>query len=300
MIGQAIADGLLTGGILALGAIGYSLSARILKFANFAHAELLTAGAYLALTVVTMIGPGQSLGPLSFGLPLMVATVAAGLATGLLAIVVDRLVFSRLRARRAASLTLVFASFGVALVLRNLVLLVWGPDAHYYGQELQIAVEVLPDVRLMPDHVFVLAFTVLLVVALHLFLQGSRVGIAMRAMADSPSLSQACGIDTASVIRWTWLLAGVLAACAGVFAGLTVQIRPELGFNMLLAVLTAAVLGGTGSLYGAVVGGLVVGLAESLSVLVIPASFKPAVPFVLLLIVLYLRPQGLFTRSARA
>ena len=300
MIGQAIADGLLTGGILALGAIGYSLSAQILKFANFAHAELLTMGAYLALAVVSLLGAGEAIGPLSFGFPLILATVLAGLGTGLVAIAVDILVFRRLRARRAASLTLVFASFGAALVLRNLILLLWGPDAHYYGQELQIAIEILPDVRLMPDHVFVLAFTVLLVAALHLFLKKSRVGIAMRAMADSPPLSQACGIDTASVIRWTWMLAGMLAACAGVFTGLTVQIRPELGFNMLLAVLTAAVLGGSGSLIGAVVGGLVVGLAESLSVLVIPASFKPAVPFVLLLLVLYVRPQGLFTRSVRA
>lgn len=300
MIGQALADGILTGGILALGAIGYSLSAKILKFANFAHAEFLTVGAYLALTLATLAGASAPIDPLSFGLPLILATIVAGIATGIIAILVDTLVFSRLRARRAAALTLVFASFGMALVLRNLVLLLWGPDAHYYGQELQIAIEVLPDVRMLPDHVFVLALTILLVLSLHIFLQTSRVGVAMRAMADSPALSQACGIDTASIIRWTWLLAGMLAACAGVFAGLTVQIRPELGFNMLLAVLTAAVLGGAGNLFGAVVGGLVVGLAESLSVLIIPASFKPAIPFLLLLIVLYVRPQGLFTKSVRA
>ncbi|MBN9497243.1 MAG: branched-chain amino acid ABC transporter permease [Alphaproteobacteria bacterium] len=300
MIGQALADGILTGGILALGAIGYSLSAKILKFANFAHAEFLTVGAYLALTLATLMGAGTPIDPFSFGVPLIVATIVAGVATGVIAILVDRLVFSRLRARRAAALTLVFASFGMALVLRNLVLLIWGPNAHYYGQELQIAIEVLPDVRMLPDHVFVLVLTFLLVLALHFFLQTSRVGVAMRAMADSPALSQACGIDTASIIRWTWLLAGMLAACAGVFAGLTVQIRPELGFNMLLAVLTAAVLGGAGNLFGAVVGGLIVGLAESLSVLIIPASFKPAIPFLLLLIVLYVRPQGLFTKSVRA
>ncbi len=300
MIGQALADGILTGGILALGAIGYSLSAKILKFANFAHAEFLTVGAYLALTLAALMGAGTPIDPFSFGVPLIVATIVAGVATGVIAILVDRLVFSRLRARRAAALTLVFASFGMALVLRNLVLLIWGPNAHYYGQELQIAIEVLPDVRMLPDHVFVLVLTFLLVLALHFFLQTSRVGVAMRAMADSPALSQACGIDTASIIRWTWLLAGMLAACAGVFAGLTVQIRPELGFNMLLAVLTAAVLGGAGNLFGAVVGGLIVGLAESLSVLIIPASFKPAIPFLLLLIVLYVRPQGLFTKSVRA
>ncbi|MDR7223445.1 branched-chain amino acid ABC transporter permease [Aminobacter aminovorans] len=299
MIGQAIADGLLTGGILALGAIGYSLCAHMLKFANFAHAEMLTWGAYMALAVITFLPAGQPIGPFSFGWPLLVAIVVSCIGTGLIAIAADTLVFSRLRKRRANSLTLVFASFGIALILRNLVLFVWGADAHYYGQELQISLEVLPNIRMMPDQVLVLALTVALVVALHLFLKYSRIGVAMRSMAENPALSQVCGIDIAKVVRWTWMLSGALAAIAGVFAGLTVQIRPEMGFNMLLALFTAAILGGTGSLFGAVAGGLIVGLAESLSALVIPTGYKAAVPFGLLLIILYLRPQGLFSRSAR-
>ena len=95
------------------------------------------------------------------------------------------------------------------------------------------------------------------------------------------------------------MLSGALAALAGIFAGLTVQLRPELGFNMLLAIFAAAILGGSGNLFGAVLGGLIVGLAESLSTLVLPTSYKGAVPFVLLLLVLSLRPQGLFSKSSR-
>jgi branched-chain amino acid transport system permease protein len=299
VIGQAIADGLLTGAILALGAIGVSFSIQILRFANFAHAELVTWGAYLALTFVGFATAGTPTGPFSFGWQLVAAVVVAGIGTGLLALLVTALVFDRLRARGAQALSLVFASFGVALILRNLVLLIWGPQAAYYTGELQIAVEILPDVRMLPDQLFVLGLTVVVVIGLHLVLRHSRLGVAMRAMAESPALARVCGIEVERVMRWTWAVSGALAAAAGVFAGLTVQLRPEMGFNLLLAILTAAILGGTGSLFGAVAGGLVVGLAENLSVLVIPAGYKATIPFLVLILVLYVRPQGLFGAGGR-
>lgn len=300
MIGQAIADGFLTGAIIALGAIGVSLSLQILRFANFSHAELLTWGAYLALTFVGFAGAGAPAGPLSFGWQLVAAVAFAAVGTALVALIVDQLVFGQLRARGANALTLVFAGFGAALILRNLALLLWGPEAHYYTTELQIAVEVLPNVRMLPDQIFVLALTVAVVLALHLFLRYSRLGMAMRAMAESPALARICGVEIGKVIRWTWILSGALAAVAGVFSGLTVQLRPEMGFNLLLSLFTAAILGGGGSLVGAVVGGLAVGLAENLSVLVIPSGYKAAVPFLLLLLVLFFRPQGLFGAADRS
>jgi branched-chain amino acid transport system permease protein len=299
LIGQAIADGFLTGAILALGAIGVSLSLQILRFANFSHAELITWGAYLALTFVGFATAGLPVGPFSFGWPLLIAVVLSGLMTGLLALVVDELVFRRLRARLAHGLTMVFAGFGVALILRNLVLLIWGPEAQYYTNELQIALEVLPDVRMLPDQMFVLVLTLVVVIALHLVLKYTRLGVSMRAMAENPSLSRVCGVRVETVIRWTWVISGMLAAGAGIFSGLTVQLRPEMGFNLLLSVLTAAILGGTGSLFGAVAGGFLVGLAENLSVLLIPAGYKAAVPFLMLLLVLSIRPQGLFGASDR-
>jgi branched-chain amino acid transport system permease protein len=299
MIGQAIADGFLTGGILALGAIGVSLSSQILKFANFSHSELVTWGAYLALTFTAFATAGAPVGPLSFGWSLLLAVAIAGVLTGLLAVIVDRLVFRRLRSRHANSLTMVFASFGVALILRNLVLLIWGPEAQYYTSELQIAIEVLPNIRMLPDQIFVLGLTLALVVGLHLILKYSRLGMSMRAMAESPALARVCGVKIETVVRWTWVVSGMLAAIAGIFMGLTVQLRPEMGFNLLLAILTAAILGGSGSLFGAVLGGLIVGLAENLSVLIIPASFKSAVPFMILILVLYFRPQGLLGASEK-
>lgn len=292
---QHFADGILTGAIIALGAIGVSLAMSILRFANFAHAELLTAGAYIALMVVAAIGSlGDPIDPFSFGWPFVVSLVPAAAATAVLALVIDRLVFRSLRQRKAARMTLIFASFGVGLVVRNLIHVIFGGEPEYYSRELTIAMRLFGTIRVMPDQIVVLVIATLLVVLLQLFLRYSAMGLAMRAAAENPDLARVSGVDVDRVVAWTWALAAALAAMAGVFLGLTVQLRPEMGFNLLLALFAAAILGGNGSLIGAVVGGLLVGLAENLSVMVISSGYRQAVPFVLLVVMLFIRPQGLF------
>ena len=294
MIAQALADGLFTGAVIALGAIGVSFTMQIMRFANFSHAELLTWGGYLALVVVGFIGAGAPTAGLSFGWPLLVAAVLAATLTGGLAWAIDRLVFRRLRRSGAHHLTLVFASFGIGLALRHLVVLLWGHESRFYTRELQMTLEVLPGVRILPDQVFILALTLLIVAALHGVLTYSRIGIAMRATAESPALAQACGIEVESIIRVTWFIGGALAALAGIFVALTPQLNPEIGASLLLALFAAAILGGIGSLPGAVIGGLLVGLAENVMLLVVSPGYKQAMSFLLLLLVLVLRPQGLF------
>ena len=138
LLGQAVADGFLTGAILALGALGASLSLQILRFANFSHAELLTWGGYIALTFTTFATVGTSIGPLSFGWQLLLAVLIAGTATGMVALAPTGRAAPPMFVLHAHNLTMVFASFGVALILRNVVLLLWGPDAHYYSDELQM------------------------------------------------------------------------------------------------------------------------------------------------------------------
>lgn len=293
MIAQALADGVFTGAIVALGAIGVSFTLQIMRFANFSHSELLTWGAYLALVFVSFAGPGTPTGPFSFGWQLLAAAALAALLTGLAAWAVDLLVFRRLRRRGAHPLAMVFAAFGAALVMRHLVVLVWGHESYFYTRELQLAWEV-SGVKVLPDQAFILLLALALVTALHLFLTYSRTGIAMRAMAESPALAQACGIEVDAVIRTTWIVSGALAALAGVFTGLTPQLHPEIGFNLLLALFAAAILGGAGSLPGAVVGGLLVGIAENVALLFVSPGYKNAMPFLLLLLVLLVRPQGIF------
>lgn len=298
MIAQLVVDGIMTGAILSLGAIGITLGLAILRFANFAYAELLTVGAYATLAVVlAMGGTGVPIDPFSFGAYIGLALLVSLAVTGLAALVGDALVFAPLRRRSAGPLVLIFASFGLALVVRNLVLLIFGPQPEYYSRELQMAILLPGDIRLMPDQVVVLAAAVLALGALWWVLNHTRHGLAMRAVAENPGLAQTCAISPKVAIRVTWLITGVLGALGGTLFGLTVQLRPEMGANLLLPLFTAAVLGGVGSIPGAVIGGLFVGIAENLSTLVLPTAYKAIVPFLIMLACFFIRPQGLFGQS---
>ena len=150
----------------------------------------------------------------------------------------------------------------------------------------------------MPDQVFIFFMSLVLVVAVQLFLQKTRLGLAMRAVSESPTLAEINGIALSRVVRWVWILGGALAAVAGVLYGVSVQLRPEFGFQLLLPLFAAAIVGGVGNVVGAVLGGFLIGIVESFSVLVIPAGYKLAMPFIVMLLVLYVRPTGLFAGTS--
>ncbi len=291
-MGQYIANGIILGATLALGAIGLTLTYNILRFANFAHGEFLTFGAYFALVFASLFVGGQALGPLTFGWGFLVAIAAAALLTAVLALLLDWLLFRPLR-KSNIEVTLVIASFGASLTLRNVVVFIWGSQPEYYTRTIAIAKEILPGVRMTANEIFVIVLTAVLMLALHLFLTHTRLGKAMRAVSDNPALARVTGIDVQGVIRWTWVVGGGLAAVAGVLFGLTVQIAPEMGFNLILPMFAAAILGGVGSIYGAVLGGLIIGLAESMSVPLIGAAYMPAVGFGLMFLILLVYPKGI-------
>ncbi len=300
---QLLADGLVVGSVISLGAVGVTLTYSILRFANFGHGEYLTWGAYLALGALggvlaaTGLPAMPPLGPFSLGWPLIAALPVAAALTAALALAVDWLLFRRLR--RGNAISLVIASFGAALALRNLLQFLWGPMPDYYTRELQIALRLVPrdtlgGLRITPDALLVLGITAVTVVAVHLFLARTTLGRAMRATANNPDLARIAGADVEAVIRATWVLGAVLAAVAGIMAGLTSQLRPTLGFELLLPLFAAAILGGIGSVWGAVLGGLIVGLAESVAVPLVGAEYRAAAAFAVLIAILLLRPQGLF------
>ena len=292
MIGQYIANGIILGATLALGAIGLTLTYNILRFANFAHGEFLTFGAYFALVFASLFVGGQTLGPLTFGWGFLIAIAIAVVLTAALALLLDWLLFRPLR-KSNIEVALVIASFGASLMLRNVVVFIWGSQPEYYTRTIAIAKEILPGVRMTANEIFVIVLTAVLMLALHLFLTRTRLGKAMRAVSDNPALSRVTGIDVQGVIRWTWVVGGGLAAVAGVLFGLTVQVAPEMGFNLILPMFAAAILGGVGSIYGAVLGGLIIGLAESMSVPLIGAAYMPAVGFGLMFLILLVYPKGI-------
>ncbi|MBV9637738.1 MAG: branched-chain amino acid ABC transporter permease [Methylobacteriaceae bacterium] len=295
---QFLADGILMGALIGLGAIGLTLTYSILRFANFTHGEFITWGAYLTLMLAAVIGGAAApsldpLGPFSFGWGIIAAGAIAMLLTGGLALALDLVVFRRLRVRGNAVI-MVIASFGASLALRSLIEFIFTSRPTYFSREIQIAIPLAPGVRVTPDQLSTLGLAVVLVVAMHLILTRSHIGRAMRAASENPALAQINGIDVAAVIRATWLIGGALACAAGVMLGLTVQIRPYMGFDLLLPLFAAAILGGIGSFPGAIVGGLIVGVAEAAGVGLVGANYRAAMAFLILIVVLLVRPAGIF------
>jgi len=299
-IPQLIVYGLVSGSILSLGGIGVSLTYSILGFSNFAHGDTMALGAYLTLAFLPLmawLGLGDgTFGPLSFGWDFVLSLLAAIALTSSAAIVLDRVLYKRLR--KAHRITLMIATVGIALALRNLLQFVWGPQPQYYSTAIQRAVQIPSlGIRIKPDQMFIIAMAVLLAVMLHLFLRHTRIGKAMRAMADNTSLAQVTGINTERVILWTWVIGASLAAVAGILTGLENKfITPELGWQMLLSIFAAVILGGIGNPYGAIVGGLVVGISEEVSTAFISTGYKPAVAFGILILMLLIRPTGILGR----
>ena len=294
---QFVADGVVNASLIALGAIGLSMTYNILRFANFAQGEILTVGAYLTLLGVQLLGFGAgALGPVAFGWPLLLSMLAGALMTGLLVLAVDRLVFAPLRARSATRITIIMAAFGLSLMGRNLTTLVAGGEPAYYDFYIPRSFELLPGARVRPDDIAIVAVSAVAFLLLFLFVNRTSLGRQMRAVAENPTLARTIGVDVQHVIRTTWMLGAALATVAGVLLAHSTQLRPEMGFDMLLLMFGALILGGATSLAGTLLGALVLGLTEALAVAVGLAGYRAAIAFLVILAFLLLRPHGLLGR----
>jgi branched-chain amino acid transport system permease protein len=299
---QFLADGLIAGATIGLGAIGVTLTYSILGFANFAHGEFISWGCYLtwglAAAIAALVPAStDAIGALSVGWNVMFATLAGMLITGAMAVALDALLFRPLRTR-GVSITAVIASFGASMALRALLEAVVPSRQAYLSTELQIAIPLMKGLRVTADQIMLLAAAACLVCALTLMITRTDIGRSMRAVSENPALARVSGIDVAYVIRVTWFVGGALACASGVMLGLLVQIRPSMGAELLLPLFAAAILGGVGSVPGALIGGLIVGLAEAATTQWWGAQWRAAVAFAIVIAVLLLRPAGLF--GARA
>lgn len=294
MFWQLVANGLVTGSVLAVGAAGVSVVYAILRLVNFAYGDFMAFGALIAYWFQ---------GPLR--LSMIVATLLAMVATAMLSVSLDVVLWRPLRARRAGFMSLFLASIGLALVLRQALLLVAGPQPRFYNVN-PYRVFVIGSVRLGEAQVIAIATATGAIVLVGLFLSRTTAGRVMRAMADDRSLAAVSGIPVSRVIGLTWIVSGLLAGLAGVLAGLVeYSFDPNFGFQLLLPIFAAVVLGGIGSVYGALLGGLVLGVAMELSTWSgfaggVNPTYKPVVAFVVLTLALLVRPQGLFGRARLA
>ena len=281
--------GIVLGSIYALGAIGVSLVFGILRFANFAHGELMLIGAYVTYSLIQFTGLH----------PLVVLPIAM-LFTSLVALGIDHSFYKPFRASK--STIVIVASFGIALMARSAVQIIWGVDQFSYSPgRIQMPMVFFDTLRISPKHIWIVSFTLVLMAITHVILSYTRAGKAMRAMSDSAELARLTGINTENVVKTTWVLGASLATAAGVFLGWDSHLHSMMGFYMLLPMFAAAILGGIGQPYGAMVGGLIVGLAEELSAYpwigenpLLSPAYKAGVAFALMIVMLIWRPSGLF------
>jgi branched-chain amino acid transport system permease protein/neutral amino acid transport system permease protein len=276
---QLVLYGIVLGSIISLGAIGVSLIFGILRFAHFAHGDFMTLGAYFAFV-----------GVVGLNLPMIVVFPFALGAMGLMAVVIDRSIYRFMRS--SSPIIMLISSVGTALMLRSLIQIVWGPDNKIYEAGIKMPLTFM-GLRIKPDQLTIVIGAFLLVVLLHLFLHRTKMGKAMRAMSDNMDLARVSGINTERVIFWTWVIAACLAAAAGIFLGIDTRLNPIMGWRLLLPVFAATILGGIGSFYGAILGGLVIGIVQELSTLFISPAYKPAVAFAIMVLMLVIRPTGI-------
>jgi len=291
VIFQTIITGLSIGAIYALMAVGYSLVFSVLNFSNFAHGAVITLGAYIAWALMVSV----------FHLPFLPALLLSMLGAGIIAFLVERIAYSTLRHRRAPSLFLMISAMGVSIALQNVLYATVGANLYalppiFTQDSINIGTATVSRMD-----IFAFVFSIVAIGALTLVLNYTKVGTAIRAASYDSEMVSVLGVNLDVLVAVLFLLAGSLGGMAGVFMGVKYMVYPSMGWITNKAYI-GAVIGGLGSLPGAVVGGVFLGLLESLvSVTVIGSvhlsTFRDVFSFGFLVILLVFRPTGLFGRN---
>lgn len=282
---QLIINGLAVGSVLALAAIGLTLTYGILRLSNFAHGDYMTLGAYL-----TWLANIQ-------GLNIWLSMILGAVGTIASMLLAEFLLWKPMRDRRVSSTTLIIISIGLALFLRNLILMIWGSSNQSYDLPVVKALQ-FGDLRIAYYRIVVIGLTLLAIAAIYFLLQNSKIGKAMRAVADNVDLARVSGINVERVVLWTWIITGSLTAFAGGMYGLMTAVRPNMGWFLIIPMFASVILGGIGNPYGAIAGALVIGLAQELSVPLLGSEYKLGVALLIMVLILFIRPQGLFKGTA--
>jgi branched-chain amino acid transport system permease protein len=288
-LAQMLSSGILTGAVLALPAIGLSLIFSVLRFVNFSVGAQITLGAFLGYAATSVLH-----------CPLPVALGITFVGCGCIGVVSDRIALRRIRAARRpdARLMTAIASIALSVVLENAVRFVSGNEMRSFDVPIARDFAVGP-VLVSPQQLQNLGMALLTVCALSAFFLLTRTGKAMRAVADNPDLAKLKGISVVRTTATAVFIGMGVAGMGGMMLGLDTSVDPQMGAAALLTVFAASVVGGLSSIPGAVVGAVIVGIAEQVSLLVVAPSYKSGVAFLVILVVLLVRPEGLFARRER-
>ena len=285
-LAQRTINGVVSGSYFALGAVGLTLVYGTLKLVNFAHGDMLTFGAYVAFLFNVTIGA-----------PIVVAALCAIALTAALGVASDKIMWRPMRAKKAGLLQLLLMAIGLAFVIRNGIQLIAGTAPRRLDVDVTTSVGFL-GLRVGRTELIVVVVGLAVLAGVVLMLRYTMLGKQMRALSDNFELAEVTGIDTDRIVLATWIFAAGLGGLAGVLLVAAIgSMTINIGFFILLSLFAAVILGGIGNAYGALVGGMVIGLAQEWSTLVLDARWKVAVGFAILIAVLIVRPAGIFGKE---
>ncbi len=278
--------GLVTTSVLAVAAIGLSLQFGITNYVNFAYGDFMALGAYFTYVLNNEV----------FHLNIWVALALAALLMGGFGVLINRLLLGPFARRFHSTHYVLIVTFGLSLVMLNVIYSIWGADVRFYALPFGVAHHVGP-LLLTTNQLIVMGIAVALLVAVHTTLKTTRLGKSMRAMSDNGTLAMTSGIDTKRITTITWFLSGALSGVAGAVLGIGEgNLTPAAGELFLFVIFAAVILGGIGSIYGAMAGAVVVGMSTEISAAFINPAYKLDIAFVVLILTLLIRPNGLIAR----
>jgi branched-chain amino acid transport system permease protein len=284
MLLQQIINGVMLGSSYSLIAIGYTLVFGVLNLVHLAHGEVFMIGAFVGLQVVLLAGGG-------IGTAIFVAAIAAAI----IGVAIYLVAIKPIMARKGHFLAPMISTIGVGVVMQELATRAFGGEQVGFPVQMESHVWHFATITLTSVQLVILAVSVGLMLALHLFVTLTRVGMAMRATAESMEISHTLGIRTDRIIILTFGIASALAGVAGVLVGMSFNsISPYMGVDMGIKGLAAMLLGGLGNVYGAMLGGLIIGVVEVISVAYLSSSYRDAFAFFVIIAVLLFRPRGIF------
>ena len=287
IISQLLANGIIAGAIYALMAASFSLIFNTVKFMDLSPGAIFVVSAFAAYTFNVI-----------FGLPFFISFIFALIIASLVAMGINLFVYKPLRKRKATSFSLLLASFGVFLFLTGIILLLFGAEIRTFGLPITKGYELLGAIITKTQIILILT-SVVLFAALFAFMKYTKLGKAMRAVADHKQIASTLGINTEKTINKTFILAALLAGIAGILVALEQNIEHNMGFIVILKGLTASVIGGIGNVPAALLGGFIIGIVENVGIWYLPSGYKDAIAFVILILFLLWRPSGLFGVKTR-
>ena len=290
MLSQQLVNGIMLGSTYALVAIGYTLIFGVLRLLHLAHGEVFMVGAFagLQLALLWHFGP-------------MVALIGGLVASALLGMLLELVAFRPIRKRGNSHLAPIVSTIGAGLVLQEVMTKLFGAEQTPFPSSLSNIVYHVGPVTVTGSQIFILAVSFVLMFALHVFVTRTRYGIAMRATSENLQVASILGIDVNRIILITFGLASALGGVAGVLVGLNFNaISPYMGVEMGIKGMAVMLIGGLGSIYGAMAGGMMLGIMEVLSVAYLDSSLRDAFAFGLMIVILIFRPRGLFQTGIRA